>query len=86
MEKCTLNEINNHQNDIGRYLCQLKSALIAISSEDNIENLRPEDIKNVLWILADRIEDLEKSSDAQYEIIKREFSKRVLARHPRQEA
>jgi len=75
MEKCTLNKINNHQNDIGRYLCQLKSALIAISSEDNIENLRPEDIKNVLWILADRIEDLEKSNDAQYEIIRREFSK-----------
>jgi hypothetical protein len=74
MERSTLNQINDHQNDIGRYLCQLKSTLIAISIDDNVEKLRSEDIQNVLWILADRIEDLEKSNDAQYEIIKRELS------------
>lgn len=74
MDKCALNKINEHQNDIGRFLIQLKSTLVAISIEENLDTLNMECIQNVLWLAQDRIADIEKSNEAQYQIIKRELS------------
>ena len=57
----------DHFNDIVRFILQSQSVLNALSWEDNYEELPKEAVANVLWLVSDRLDDIETSVNACWE-------------------
>ena len=51
------------QNDINRYFEQAQSTIIAVSHTDNVEELDPSIMLNILWLIQDRLEDIKNTAD-----------------------
>ena len=48
-------------NNFDRLMAQTKTAILMLTINDNFKCMKDEDISNALWLVGDRIEDLQKA-------------------------
>jgi len=48
---------------LSKYLSQVRSTVKAINDDDQLEELTTPDLINILWLIKDRMEDMEKVID-----------------------
>jgi hypothetical protein len=52
------------QNDFDHYMAQTRAVLASLISDNNFENLNPEHTSSALWLVLDRLEDLNTANQA----------------------
>lgn len=50
--------IDNIDN-LSKLVAQSRAVLSSLMADDNVKSLRPEAIANILWLLADRLDEME---------------------------
>lgn len=50
--------IDNIDN-LSKLVAQSRAVLSSLMADDNVKSLRPEAITNILWLLADRLDEME---------------------------
>ena len=64
----TAPDISDHQADLDRYISQTKSMLVGISDDQQLKALGTVNLVNVLWVIADRVNDIERVTNQIYHL------------------
>lgn len=51
-------------NNFDRLMAQTKTAILILTMNDNFKCMRDEDISNALWLIGDRVDDLQQAYES----------------------
>ena len=58
-ENNTSFHIIDNIDNLSKLVVQSRAVLSSLMADDNLKNLRPDAIANILWLLADRLDEME---------------------------